>query len=107
MATIVTRRAVVLHCLGALAAAALVLAHADPAMAQATGGGGTLITFLQNIVNLITGTVGQLLSVIAICIVGVGALMGAFSMRQFGGTILGVMLIFSSAWIIQQIVGGA
>ena len=103
MATIITRRAAVTRY---LAAAVLVLAHADPAFAQ-TGGGGTLITFLQNIVNLITGTVGQLLSVIAICIVGVGALMGAFSMRQFGGVILGVMLVFSSAWLIQQIVGGA
>jgi type IV secretory pathway VirB2 component (pilin) len=106
MATIVSRRAAISRFLGTLATTTLLLTQAEPALAQ-IGGGGTAITFLQNIVNLITGTLGQLLSVIAVCISGVGALMGAFSMRQFGGVILGVMLIFSSAWFIQQIIGGA
>jgi type IV secretory pathway VirB2 component (pilin) len=87
----------------ALAAAMLTMA-ADPAYAQA-GGQGDITTFLQNIVNIITGTAGKLIAVIAICIVGIGALMGALSMRAAGGVILGVMLIFSSAWIVEQIVG--
>jgi type IV secretory pathway VirB2 component (pilin) len=87
----------------ALAAAILTMA-ADPAYAQA-GGQGDITTFLQNIVNIITGTAGKLIAVIAICIVGIGALMGALSMRAAGGVILGVMLIFSSAWIVEQIVG--
>lgn len=107
MATILThgtparRRAL----LPLLLAAPVLLASAAPALAQ-TGGRGTLVTFLQNIVNLITGPVGQLLSIIAVCIVGVGALMGSFSLRQAGGVIFGVMLVFSSAWLIQQIIGG-
>lgn len=88
-----------------LLAAPLLLAPVGPAFAQ-VGGGGTLITFLQNIVNLITGPAGQLLSIIAVCIVGIGALMGAFSLRQAGGVVFGVMLVFSSAWLVQQIVGG-
>ena len=87
----------------ALAATVLTMAT-DPAFAQA-GGQGDITTFLQNLVNIITGTAGKLLAVLAICIVGVGALMGALSMRAAGGTILGVMLIFSSAWIVTQIVG--
>lgn len=87
----------------ALAAAALAVA-ADPALAQATGGGGDITTFLQNLVNMVTGTAGKLIAVLAICIVGIGALMGALSLRAAGGVILGVLLIFSSAWIVDQIV---
>ncbi|CAO3441200.1 TrbC/VirB2 family protein [Azospirillum endophyticum] len=83
----------------------LVVLAAAPALAQAAGGGGDLTTFLQNVVNLLTGTAGRLIAVIAICIVGIGALMGALSLRTAGGVLLGVMLIFSSAWIVTQIVG--
>jgi len=92
-----------------LAAAALTAASltliAEPAFAQAVGGAGDLTTFLQNIVNILTGTAGRLIAVIAICIAGIGALMGALSLRAAGGVILGVMLIFSSAWLVDQIVG--
>lgn len=90
----------------AIAALALLL-MADPACAQATGGGGDITTFLQNIVNIITGTAGKLIAVLAICFVGIGALMGALSLRAAGGVILGVMLIFSASWIVNQITGGA
>ena len=86
-------------------AAVSITAAVDPAFAQTAGGGGDITTFLQNIVNIITGTAGKLIAVIAICIVGVGALMGALSMRAAGGVILGVMLVFSSSWIVSQIVG--
>lgn len=92
--------------LGAFALAALIASAADPAFAQAAGGSGAITTFLQNLVNLITGTAGKLIAVLAICIVGVGALMGALSLRAAGGVVLGVMLIFSASWIVNQIVGG-
>ncbi|SMF42821.1 TrbC/VIRB2 family protein [Azospirillum oryzae] len=91
--------------LTALGVGVLVLLAAAPAFAQAAGGGGDLTTFLQNVVNILTGTAGRLIAVIAICIVGIGALMGALSLRTAGGVLLGVMLIFSSAWIVTQIVG--
>jgi type IV secretory pathway VirB2 component (pilin) len=32
--------------------------------------------------------------------------MGALSMRTAGAVVLGVMLVFSSAWIVDQIIGG-
>ena len=99
------RRLAVRRLLAVLAAAALLALVADPAMAQATGGGADITTFLQNLVNIITGTAGRLLAVLAICVVGVGALLGALSMRTVGGVLLGVMLIFSSAWLIDQIIG--
>ena len=91
--------------LAALGVGVLVVLAAAPAFAQAAGGGGDLTTFLQNVVNILTGTAGRLIAVIAICIVGIGALMGALSLRTAGGVLLGVMLIFSSAWIVTQIVG--
>jgi type IV secretory pathway VirB2 component (pilin) len=89
----------------AFALAAAILTAADPAFAQA-GGQGDITTFLQNLVNIITGTAGKLIAVLGICVVGIGALMGALSMRTAGAVVLGVMLVFSSAWIVDQIVGG-
>ncbi|MBP2307505.1 Type IV secretory pathway AvhB2 protein [Azospirillum melinis] len=91
--------------LTALGVGLLVLLATAPAFAQAAGGGGDLSTFLQNLVNLLTGTPGKLIAVIAICILGIGAVMGALSLRTAGGVLLGIMLIFSSAWIVTQIVG--
>ncbi|BAU94192.1 MULTISPECIES: TrbC/VirB2 family protein [Hyphomicrobiales] len=88
----------------ALAALAMT-ALADPAFAQAGGGQGDITTFFQNAVNIITGKAGKLIAVLAICVVGIGAMMGALSMRAAGGVILGVMLVFSSAWIVNQIIG--
>jgi len=86
-------------------AAVVLSAAASPAFAQSAGGQGDITTFLQNLVNIITGTAGKLIAVLAICIVGVGALMGALSMRAAGGVILGVLLIFSASWIVDQIIG--
>lgn len=99
------RRSALRRLLPAFAAAVLLALAADPAWAQAAGGGGDITTFLQNLVNILTGTAGRLLAVLAICVVGVGALLGAISMRTVGGVLLGVMLIFSSAWLIDQIIG--
>ena len=86
-------------------AAVVMTAAADPAFAQGAGGQGDITTFIQNLVNIVTGTAGKLIAVLAICIVGIGAMMGALSMRAAGGVILGVMLVFSSAWIVNQIIG--
>ena len=91
-------------------AAAVLATLTEPALAQAAGGGtaagGTaaITTFLQNLVNLLTGTAGKLIAVLAICVVGIGALMGGLSLRAAGSVILGVMLIFSAAWIVDQII---
>ncbi|MBY0336546.1 MAG: TrbC/VirB2 family protein [Acetobacteraceae bacterium] len=88
-----------------LAAFAATLLLAEPVLAQASGG-GNITTFLQNIVNIITGTAGKLVSVIAIAIVGIGWMLGAASARTAGGVVFGVILVFSASWIVDQIVGG-
>lgn len=78
---------------------------ASPAYAQA-GGAGNVETFLQNIVNIITGNVGKLIAVIAIVGTGIAWMFGAASMRTLGTVIIGVLLIFSASWIVGQITGG-
>ncbi len=88
----------------AFAAAAAVLLAADPAWAQGAGA-GNITTFLQNIVNIITGTAGKLIAVIAIALVGIAWMFGAASARTAGGVIVGVILVFSASWIVDQIVG--
>ncbi len=91
---------------GALAAALLLLSL-HPAAADTAGGTGSLNTFLTNVMNLITGTTGQIIAVIAIALSGVGAMLGAFSIRAFGGVVLGCAIVFSAAWIVGQITGSA
>lgn len=91
---------------GALAAALLLLSL-HPAAADTAGGTGSLNTFLTNVMNLITGTTGQIIAVIAIALSGVGAMLGAFSIRAFGGVVLGCAIVFSAAWIVSQITGSS
>lgn len=85
-------------------AALILLTH--PAAAQTAGGTGSLTTFLQNVANLITGTAGQVIAVIAVALTGMGAMFGAVSARNFGFVVLGCAIIFSAAWIVGQITGG-
>ena len=90
-----------------LAMAALLLATAHPAAAQTVGGSGSLTTFLQNVANIITGTAGQVLAVIAVAISGIGTMFGAMSFRTLGAVVLGCAIVFSAAWIVSQITGGS
>ncbi|ONF49444.1 hypothetical protein RSM1_09125 [Methylobacterium radiotolerans] len=84
---------------------AAMLCVATPAEAQA-GGGGQITSFLQNLVNLITGTAGKLISILAIAVTGICKMLGIASMRTLVTVIFGVMLVFGASWIVDQIVGG-
>jgi type IV secretory pathway VirB2 component (pilin) len=76
------------------------------AFAQAAAGGtGSLTTFLTNVVNLLTGTLGQSIAVIAVAGVGIAWALGQASPRFALGTVVGVAILFSSAWIVGQISG--
>ena len=88
-------------------AAAVLSTVADPALAQTAGGNGDITTFLTNIVNLITGTAGKSIAVIGLVIVGIGMLAGQLSMRTAGSVVLGIMIIFSAAWIVGQVIGSS
>lgn len=91
------------HTLLMFGLALVLVSLSEPAFAQA--GGGNINTFLQNAVNLITGTAGRLIAIIAIAISGILAAFGATSWRFFGQVILGVMILFSAAWIVDQMIG--
>lgn len=79
----------------------------SPAFAQAVGGTSDITTFFQNIVNIITGTTGKVIAVLAIVGVAMGAMFGALSWRQFGGVTVGILMLFSASWIVTQMTGGA
>lgn len=78
-----------------------------PAHAQTITGGGTgsATTFINNIANLATGTLGQSLSILAVAIVGISFAFGAASFRALGAVVMGVVIIFSAAWMVGQITG--
>lgn len=82
----------------------VMLFASSPAYAQA-GGSGDITSFLQNLVNLLTGTAGKLVAVAAIAITGIAWMVGAADKRTAGSVIVGVMILFSAAWIVDQIVG--
>ena len=86
---------------------AALLLSMHPALAQTAGGAGSLDSFLNNVVNMITGTTGQAIAIIAVALCGLGAMFGALSARAFGGVVLGCAIVFSSAWIVQKITTGA
>jgi type IV secretory pathway VirB2 component (pilin) len=90
-----------------LLAGLMTLCFADMASAQTVtaGGTGSLTTFLTNIVNLLTGTLGQSIAVIAVAGVGIAWALGQASPRFALGTVVGVAIVFSSAWIVGQISG--
>ena len=88
-----------------LIAAALVVLSMNPAAAQTAGGTGSLVTFLTNIVTILTGTGGTALAVIAVGLCGCATMFGAMSARTFGATVLGVAILFSAAWVVSTISG--
>ena len=69
-------------------------------------GGGSLTTFINNVANILTGTLGQALAVVAVALIGVGMMFGAFDARRGGMSFLGIAIIFSAAWVVSQITGG-
>jgi type IV secretory pathway VirB2 component (pilin) len=89
-------------------ATALLLATPSASAQSVTGGGtGSLDSFLTNVANMITGTTGQAIAIIAVAICGIGAMFGAISARAFGGVVLGCAIVFSAAWIVGKITGSA
>lgn len=95
----IARRVRLLACL-----TLLVLASAEPAYAQAVG--GNIGTFIQNIIDLLNNNVIRGLAVIAIIITGIAWMFGHLDMRRAGTVVVGIIVIFSAAAIVDLIVGG-
>jgi type IV secretion system protein VirB2 len=79
---------------------------AFPAAAQTATAGGNLSTFLQNIVNLLNSGVVRLVAVLAIIATGAGWMFGHLDFRRAATVVLGIIVVFGAATIVDTITGG-
>jgi type IV secretion system protein VirB2 len=82
-------------------AATVVFGAAFPAAAQ------DVEALLQNVVDLLTGNTARLLAVIAVVVVGILWMFGLFDLRRAGVVVLGVIVVFGAAEIVDLLTGGA
>jgi type IV secretion system protein VirB2 len=80
---------------------------AAPACAQATSSaGGNIGSFIQNIIGILNSNVIRGLAIIAIIVTGIAWMFGHLDMRRAGTVVIGIIVIFSAAAIVDLIVGG-
>lgn len=87
---------------------ALVLAAAcvpSVAHAQMVTGGTDPTTILNAIAQYILGPFGQVVAVLGLIAVGVSFMFGRVGIFLLGGVIGGLVLIFGSAFLVQQFLG--
>ncbi len=87
-------------------AGVIALVSASPALAQSSGVGGNIGSFIQNIIDLLNSNVIRGLAVIAIIITGIAWMFGHLDMRRAGTVVVGIIVIFSAAGIVDLITGG-
>lgn len=81
---------------------------ATPAFAATSGAvGGNLGGFIQNIIDLLNGSVIRGLAVLAVILTGIAWMFGHIDMRRAGTVVLGIIVIFGAATIVDLITGGA
>jgi type IV secretory pathway VirB2 component (pilin) len=84
----------------------MVAVAATPAFAQTTtAAGGNIGTFIQNIIGILTNNVVRGLAIIAVIVTGIATMFGHLDLRRAGTVILGIIVIFSAAAIVDQVVG--
>ncbi|MGH7025930.1 TrbC/VirB2 family protein [Brevundimonas sp.] len=89
-------------CALALIAGASSLLLAQPAFASANVEG-----LLQNVVDMLTGNTARLLAVLAVVVVGILWMFGLFDLRRAAIVVLGIIVVFGAAEIVNLITGGA
>lgn len=85
---------------GIAVAATLILVQ--PAFASANVEG-----LLQNVVDMLTGNTARLLAVLAVVVVGILWMFGLFDLRRAAIVVLGIVVVFGAAEIVNLITGGA
>ena len=90
-------------------AVGVALIAVEPAFAQSTGGGagGNIGAFIQNLISLLNNSVIRGLAVIAIIITGIAWMFGHVDLRRAGTVIVGIIVIFGAATIVDLITGGS
>lgn len=89
-------------CTVALIAGASSLLLAQPALASANIEG-----LLQNVVDMLTGNTARLLAVLAVVVVGILWMFGLFDLRRAAIVVLGIIVVFGAAEIVNLITGGS
>lgn len=94
--------------LGAIAAgfaiaSVVALGSPDPAFAQSAN----LEGFANNVLGLLSSGLLRALAIIAVIIAGAGWLMGRVNTGGLVTVIIGIAIIFSAPWIVDQIAGSA
>ena len=75
----------------------------DPAFAQSAN----LEGFANNVLGLLSNGLLRALAIIAVIIAGAGWLMGRVNTGGLVTVIIGIAIIFSAPWIVDQIAGSA
>lgn len=75
----------------------------DPALAQSAN----LEAFANNVLGLLSSGLLRALAIIAVIIAGAGWLMGRVNTGGLVTVIIGIAIIFSAPWIVDQIAGSA
>lgn len=86
-----------------LLAAGALSALASPAAAQSVG--GQIEAFINNIVEVLNSSVIRGLAIIAVIFTGIAWMFGHLDMRRAGTVVVGIIVIFSAAAIVDLIVG--
>ena len=87
-------------------AALMATAAAGPALA-ATGAGGNIGTFIQNVIDLLNNNVIRGIAILAIIVTGAGWAFGHVDLRRAATVIVGIIVTFGAAQIVDLITGGA
>lgn len=74
----------------------------EPAHAAGLGG---IESALQKIVDVLTGNVARLIAIIAVCILAFAWMFGFMDMRTAGQCILGIVVVFAAAEIVDMFRG--
>lgn len=82
-------------------AGALTLVSVGPALASTN-----LEGLLQNVVDMLTGNTARLLAILAVVVVGILWMFGLFDLRRAAIVVLGIIVVFGAAEIVNLITGG-
>lgn len=88
-----------------LTLASALLSAATPAYAQSTGVGGDLGAFINNIIDLLSNGIIRGLAILAVIITGIAWMFGHLDLRRAGTVVVGIIVIFGAATIVDMITG--
>jgi len=90
-----------------LFAAALIAGASSLLLVQPAFASASIEGLLQNVVDMLTGNTARLLAVLAVVVVGILWMFGLFDLRRAAIVVLGIIVVFGAAEIVNLITGGA